>query len=61
LTNKVMQELSTYYGLAVLRNPDSVEEMTTAIWATYYHKRSTNANPQHMYCPPGTSSWCKYR
>ncbi|KYN07998.1 hypothetical protein ALC62_01024 [Cyphomyrmex costatus] len=61
LTNTVMQELSTFYGLAVLRNANSVDDMRTAIWATYYHKCSTDANPQHTFCPEGTSSWCKYR
>ena len=59
-TNKVMLELSTYYELAIRRNPDSIEGMRNAIWATFYHKISTDEHPQHSFCPPGTS-WCKYR
>jgi len=61
LTNKIMQELSTYYELAIRRNPDSNKGMKRDIWATYYHKISTDDNPQHSHCPPGETSWCKYR
>lgn len=61
LTNKLMQDLSLYYGLAIRRHPDSVEEMKKEIWSTFYHKISTDEKPQHMYCPPGAESWCKWR
>ena len=33
--------------------------MKKAIWATFYHRSSTDENPQHQYCPD--DSWCKYR
>jgi len=61
LTNKVMQDLSLYYGLAIQRHPDSVEDVRREIWATYYHKISTDAEPQHHFCPEGESSWCKFQ
>ena len=57
----VVLELSTNYGLAVQRNKDSIEGMRNEIWAGFYHKISTDAKPQHQYCPAGESSWCKYR
>jgi len=60
-TNKIMLELSTYYELAIRRNPNSIKEMRNDIWATFYHKISTDAKPQHSFCPPGAESWCKYR
>lgn len=60
LTNKLMKQLSTYYGLAILRNKDSVEGMRKAIWAIYYHKISTDSKPQHNDCPSDEDSWCKY-
>jgi hypothetical protein len=28
------------------------------MWAMYFHKLSTNKNPQHGLCPQ--DSWCKY-
>lgn len=61
LTNKVMQQLSTYYELAVRRHPNSTKDMKNAIWSTFYHKISTDDKPQHKHCPVGADSWCKYR
>lgn len=61
LTDKVINELSLYYGLAIRRNPESVENMQNEVWATYFHKISTDSNPQHHFCPQGSSSWCKWR
>jgi len=61
LTNKVMLKMSTYYGLAIMRHPDSLEKMKNAVLATFYHMTSTNANPQHLYCPEGANSWCEYQ
>ncbi|KAL7307786.1 hypothetical protein TKK_0000111 [Trichogramma kaykai] len=54
-------ELSTYYGLAVLRNKDSIEDMRKKIWAGFYHEISTDKQPQHLHCPLGADSWCKYQ
>lgn len=61
LTAKLIDELSVYYGLAIRRNKDSVEEMKQAIWATLSHKCSTNENSTHEDCPPGLDSWCSYQ
>lgn len=61
LTDKLIKNLTIYYGLAIRRHSNSVEDMHNAVWATYYHKTSTNENPQHMYCPVGSESWCKWR
>lgn len=61
LTDKVINELSLYYGLAIRRNSNSVEDMKRDVWVTYFHKSSTDENPQHMNCPPGPSSWCKWQ
>jgi len=45
----------------VLGNPDSIPDMRKAILATLYHKCSTDAKPQHQYCPTGADSWCSYQ
>lgn len=34
LTGKLIDELLVYYGLAIRRNKDSIEEMRKEIWAT---------------------------
>jgi len=56
LTDSLIKKLTTYYGLAIRRNVDSVTEMKKAILSTYYHMCSTNENPRHEYCPPGAES-----
>ncbi|OXU30011.1 hypothetical protein TSAR_009478 [Trichomalopsis sarcophagae] len=61
LTDKIIDTLQTYYGNAIRAHPDSIEDMTRAIWAIFYHKASTDKNPQHMHCSPGSDSWCKYQ
>ncbi|XP_044581963.1 uncharacterized protein LOC123263348 [Cotesia glomerata] len=61
LTDKVINELSLYYGLAIRRHPDCLQSIKNEIWATYYHKSSSDKNPQHMHCPTGSSSWCKWQ
>lgn len=61
LTDNLIKDLTVYYGLAIRQNSDSVEKMREAIWATYYHKISTDEEPQHDKCPEGETSWCKWR
>lgn len=61
LTGKLIDELSIYYGLAIRRNSDSVENMRSSIWATLDHKLSTDDKPQHDKCPIGEDSWCSWQ
>lgn len=61
LTDKMIGELTTYYGLAIRRNSNSIEDMRKAVWATLYHKSSTDQHPQHENCPSGSDSWCQWR
>lgn len=61
LTDKLIGEMTKYYGLAIRRHPESIEEIRKDIWATFYHKISTDSNPQHQNCPAGESIWCKWR
>jgi len=61
LTDKLINELTKFYGLAIRRHSDSVEEMRKEIWATFFHKSSSDENPQHQNCPEGAESWCKWQ
>ena len=61
LTGKLIDELSVYYGLAIRHNADSVENMRKEIYATFYHKISTDEKPQHDRCPVGEDSWCSWQ
>lgn len=61
LTENVVKKLTTYYGLSIRRNVNSVEDMKREIMATYYHIFSTTKNPNHNNCPTGAESWCKWQ
>ncbi|KAG5869144.1 hypothetical protein JTB14_002756 [Gonioctena quinquepunctata] len=52
---------NNYFEKAVLTHPDSVPDMENAIPASLYHKCSTDAKPQHQYCPARADSWCAYQ
>ncbi|GFV78911.1 uncharacterized protein TNCV_4346701 [Trichonephila clavipes] len=60
LTLKEVDSIQHYYGLAIRKNLSSVEDMKRAIWAIYFHKLSTEDNPQHALCLLGKDSWCGY-
>lgn len=58
---KKITKLTRYYGHAIRSNPDSVSNMRDSIWATFYHRISTDELPQHHLCPPGAASWCAWQ
>lgn len=57
LTDEAIDTLQNYYGLAIRRNKNNLEKMKKEVWATFYHKVSSNEKPQHHLCDV---SWCKY-
>lgn len=59
LTSSVIDSIQDYYGKAI-RASSTLDEMKQACWAIFYHKASTDADPQHGLCPLGLESWCKY-
>lgn len=60
LTNVIIDEIQTYYGLAIQRNTNSLDKMKQAVWSTYFHLMSSNESPAHGLCPKGSDTWCKY-
>ncbi|KAJ4442462.1 hypothetical protein ANN_04048 [Periplaneta americana] len=53
VTDSAIDQLQTYYGLAIRRNAGKdVEKMRRAVWAIYFHKYSTDEEPYHTLCPP---------
>lgn len=61
LTDKVIDELQSYYGNAIRGNSGYLENMHKAVWATYFHRLATDENPGHALCPPAPDTWCRYR
>lgn len=42
LIDKIIKDLTVYYDLAIRNNPNSIEDMKRAIWATFYHRASSD-------------------
>lgn len=61
LTDRVIDKLQAYYGMAVRAHSGDLQAMCRAIWASVMHRVSTDAKPQHQYCPQGIESWCKWQ
>lgn len=60
LTGAAIKEIQLYYGLAIRRNTFSLNSMRQAVWAEFYHLKSTNDEPLHGFCPDDPETWCKY-
>lgn len=58
LTDSAIDTLQNYYGLAIRRNKDNLDQMKKDVKATLSHKSSTDAEPKHDDCD---ESWCKYK
>lgn len=61
LTDPLIDTLQTYYGNAIRSHPNDLHGMAKAIWASLFHRASTDQAPQHMFCPEGDGSWCGWQ
>ncbi|GFU48073.1 uncharacterized protein TNCV_4020491 [Trichonephila clavipes] len=53
--------ITTYYGNAIRQIKTCLSDMRKAVWAVYFHIRSSDEEPLHSFCPVGPNSWCKYQ
>ena len=61
LTDKFIDKLQNYYGIAIRSNVGDLNNMQSAVIAAFFHCCSSNKNPMHGQCPEGPDSWCKYK
>ncbi len=62
LTDKVINSLQNYYGLAIRQNIGNLHKMKVAIGAILFHcTYYEDDQKRHMYCPRDATSWCKYQ
>jgi len=60
LTDKCMNSLQNYYGMAIRQNVGDLYGMKKAVAAVLFHcVESDNPEQQHQFCPRGPESWCK--
>ncbi|GFV75614.1 uncharacterized protein TNCV_2240631 [Trichonephila clavipes] len=60
LTDAEIDKLQRYYGLGIRNNTDNINSMKRVIWATYFHKTSTDAYLQHALRPTNEDTCCGY-
>ena len=61
LSNKWMNKLQNYYGLAIRQNTDSLIKMRKAVGAVLYHSsEASTTEARHQFCDKD-SEWCKMR
>jgi hypothetical protein len=58
LTNDQIDKIQAYYGNAIRANKGNLVRMREAVWAIYFHKRSSDDAPNHNLC---CDSWCAYK
>ena len=61
LTDKRIDKLQVYYGMAIRQNIHDIDCMKTAVMAIWHHSKSTDDDPDHDLCPPGENSWCGFQ
>ena len=62
LSEKTIDSMQNFYGLALCQNLNDKYEMKKTIGAILFHCTDiTDAESPHCFCPPGEDSWCKYK
>lgn len=56
LTDEEIGKIQQYYGNAIRENKGDLVKMREAVWAVYFHKRSSDKNPMHHFC----RDWCPF-
>ncbi|GFU84202.1 uncharacterized protein TNCV_2488671 [Trichonephila clavipes] len=51
LTDRMIDLITTYYGNAIRQNKTCLSDMRKAVWAVYFHIRSSNEEPLHSFVP----------
>ena len=62
LTEKVINSLQNYYGIAIRSNPDQLYAMKRSVGAILWHCTDFQNNEfRHRFCPRTPDSWCKWQ
>ena len=62
LTEKVINSLKNFYGIAIRQNSSNLYEMKKAVGAILWNCTDMkDMEVRHQFYPKGESSWCKYQ
>ena len=61
LTASLIDKLQNYFGIALRSNLSSVDQMRSAILASFLHIASSASNNYHGQCDRSPETWCQYQ
>ena len=62
LTDKAINILQNYYGMAIRQNTHSLYSMKKAVGAVLYHCSDiSDEEERHKFCPRESETWCKWQ
>ena len=62
LSDKSINTLQNYFGMAIRQNASNLYVMKKAIGAVLYHCSDiANEDDRHKYCPRDANGWCKWQ
>ena len=62
LTEKEINKIQNYYGIAIRQNIDNLYQMRKNILAVLHHSCVADlSDARHILCPKTKDSWCKYQ
>ena len=62
LTDKVINSMQNYYGMAIRQNRGHLYPMKKAVGAVLWHCTAhDNDEIRHQFCPNGHEPWCKWK
>ena len=62
LTDKIINKMQNYYGMAIRQNPGQSREMKKGIGAVLWHCSDIqDLQVRHQFCPKSIHSWFKYQ
>lgn len=61
LTDKCINSMQNYYGMAIRRNITNLYAMKKAVFAIMFHFTDIpNLSERHKFCPRDVDTWCRY-
>ena len=61
LNDGMIDRLQNYFGIALRANVTTVQAMSDAILASFFHVASSDGKNYHSYCEKSSTSWCQYQ
>ena len=62
LTDKIVNSLQNYYGIAIRGNVGNLYQIKKAVGAILWHCTNyDDDDKRYQYCPRDATSWCKYQ